>query len=93
MPYISGDRRALYDERIAAISHQINAATPAGDLTYIITRLLVDWTEKRSLSYASLAEAVAVLETAKLEFYRRVGGPYEDQKISDNGDAYGGLVP
>ncbi len=35
---------------------------------------------------------MTVLETAKLEFYRRVAGPYEDAKISENGEVYGKLV-
>ncbi len=28
-----------------------------------------------------------------LEFYRRVGSKYEDQKIEENGDVYAGVVP
>ena len=68
---------------------QIAEETPAGDLNYVITRLLADWLGKRGLSYAALAEAVAVLETAKLEFYRRAAAPYEDEKVAANGDVYG----
>ncbi len=88
MPYITRERRAFYDERIEALSGAVTEAAPAGDLNYIITRLLVDWLEKRGLSYAALADVVTVLETAKLEFYRRVGAPYEDGKIAENGDVY-----
>ena len=32
--------------------------------------------------------AIGALEAAKLEFYRRVVAPYEDQKMLDNGDVY-----
>lgn len=91
MPYITRKSRTLYDARITELSETITEAAPAGDLNYVITRLLVDWLEKRGLSYASLADVVMVLETAKLEFYRRIGGPYEDEKIAENGDAYGTL--
>jgi hypothetical protein len=34
------------------------------------------------------ADVVGALECAKLELYRRLAAPYEDQKIKLNGDAY-----
>jgi hypothetical protein len=33
-------------------------------------------------------EAIGVLECAKLELYRRVAAPYEDEKIAESGDVY-----
>jgi hypothetical protein len=48
--------------------------------------------QKRGLSYAAIAEAAGVLETAKLEFYRRLAASYEDEKIAENGDVYGEAV-
>jgi len=89
MPYITTDRRARYDERLSALADTIDDATPGGDMNYIITSLLAAWIEKRGLDYAALAEAVGVVETAKLELYRRVAAPYEDGKIAENGDVYG----
>lgn len=91
MPYISQQRRPLYDEAIAALAAKFDADTPGGDINYIITRLLVHWIRKRGLSYAVLADAVGVMETAKLELYRRVAEPYEDRKIEENGDVYDDL--
>ena len=38
--------------------------------------------------YAHLNEAIGVLECAKLELYRRVAAPYEDEKIAESGDVY-----
>ncbi len=90
MPYITLDRRALYGDAIAALSASITAESPDGDLNYVITRLLDDWLSKRGLSYTAIAGVVGVLETAKLEFYRRVAAPYEDEKIRANGDVYSG---
>ena len=89
MPYIAPERRPLYDDAIAALAAKLDSDTPGGDLNYIITRLLAHWIRRRGLSYAVLAEAVGVLETAKLELYRRIAGPYEDRKIEENGDVYG----
>ena len=40
------------------------------------------------LRYTHVNEAVGVLECAKLELYRRVAAPYEDEKIAENGDVY-----
>lgn len=91
MPYIAPGRRPLYDDSIAALAAKLEAGTPGGDINYIITRLLIHWIRKRGLSYSVLADAVGVLETAKLELYRRVAGPYEDRKIEENGDVYGDL--
>jgi len=31
---------------------------------------------------------IGALECAKLELYRRVAAPYEDDKIAENGDVY-----
>lgn len=91
MPYIIQERRALYDPQLAALADTITDETPDGDLNYIVTRLLADWLGKRGLSYTALADVVKVLETAKLEFYRRVAAPYEDGKAAMNGDVYGEL--
>lgn len=91
MPYISQERRPLYDDAITALAATIDSGTPGGDINYIVTRLLADWIRKRGLSYAVLADAVGVMETAKLELYRRVAVPYEECKIEENGDVYGDL--
>lgn len=92
MPYIATDRRARYDERLSALADTIDDSTPGGDINYIVTSVLAAWIEKRGLNYSALAEAVGVLETAKLELYRRVAAPYEDGKIAENGDVYGDLA-
>ena len=85
MPYIDQPARA----RLGA------GDTPAspGELNYAIT-MLVDAYLPRStetagrLRYAHLNEAIGVLECAKLELYRRVAAPYEDEKITESGDVY-----
>lgn len=85
MPYIDQDARA----RLAAGG----APAHAGELNYAIT-MLVDAYLARSAGasgrtrYAHLNEAIGVLECAKLELYRRVTAPYEDEKIAESGDVY-----
>ena len=39
-------------------------------------------------NYVKLNELIGVLECAKLELYRRVASPYEDEKVESNGDVY-----
>lgn len=60
----------------------------AGDLNYKITRVCLDWLDGLNPSYQHYAEVVMTLECAKLEFYRRMLAPYEDNKIKENGDVY-----
>jgi len=91
MPYIEPERRIRYDADLKQLARSIDAETPAGDINYVITGVLVDWLRKRGVNYASLADVIKVLETAKLEFYRRVAAPYEDGKVAENGDVYEGL--
>lgn len=79
MPYITqGDRDAL----------DAGMRTPdtAGELNYMITRLLCRYVEKEGISYARINDCIGACEGAKLEFYRRLAAPYEDTKIAQNGD-------
>ena len=59
----------------------------AGDLNYVITKLVLKWTEYAPC-YAIFNAAIGVLECAKQELYRRMVAPYEDQKCAENGDVY-----
>jgi Domain of unknown function (DUF6899) len=62
----------------------------AGELNYLVTRLVDGYLGRKGVSYANLNEVVGVLECAKLELYRRIVARYEDRKIADpeNGDVY-----
>jgi hypothetical protein len=81
MPYISQQRRSQLD-------HNKSNATGPGDLNYQITKLCNDYLNRYGPSYNAINEVIGVLECAKIEFYRRVAVPYEDLKISENGDIY-----
>lgn len=85
MPYISQDAR----DRLAADGAPENA----GELNYAVTRLVDAYLTRAAARegrtrYAHLNEAIGVLECAKLELYRRVAVPYEDEKIGESGDVY-----
>ena len=82
MPYIDQDAR-----RRLEVGGQPETA---GELNYAITRLVDEYLQSRGgLRYSHLNEVIGVLECAKLELYRRLAVPYEDQKLAENGDAYG----
>lgn len=84
MPYIEKERR-----RELLKGH--GAVTP-GELNFLITHLVDDYLlencSARQPDYAAINEVIGVLECAKLEFYRRIAAPYEDEKCAQNGDAY-----
>ena len=60
----------------------------AGVLNYCISALLNEVLKTNGISYRNINELIGVLECAKLELYRRVASPYEDDKIHSNGDVY-----
>ncbi len=81
MPYITPDAR----ERIESGGPPQNA----GELNYAVSRLVDAYlVEKGGIRYAHLNEVIGVLECAKLELYRRLAAPYEDEKLASTGDVY-----
>lgn len=85
MPYLeAGIRASLNDGR---------KAQKGGELNYLISVLLNDFVVMKGMSYATVNEAMGAVESAKLEFYRRIAAPYEELKAKQNGDVYNCLDP
>lgn len=81
MPYIEIDARKRLDSG--------GRPATAGELNYLITRLVDNYLiEKGEIRYTHLNEVIGILECAKLELYRRIAAPYENQKLSQTGDVY-----
>ena len=79
MPYIPGlVRRADLE------LNQYDAKTP-GELNYVLTRIVLSYLPAKP-GYTAYNEVLGVLEAVKLELYRRAIAPYEDTKITENGD-------
>ena len=80
MPYIPKEKRfeAMADPKTL------------GELNYKITEACIDFIEEQSggLTYDNVNNVIGVLDCAKMELYRRVAGPYEDNKCAENGDVY-----
>ncbi len=60
----------------------------AGELNFAITHLCATYIDQKGKRYVNINEVIGALECAKLELYRRVAAPYEDEKIVENGDVY-----
>lgn len=82
MPYIKQEDR---DAILSGVKTKLDSA---GEVNYVFTVIIQEYINNHGLSYKTLNELVGVLECAKLELYRRVAAPYEEQKIKDNGDVY-----
>ncbi len=83
MPYIKPEDRG-------ALDHSIANCIPrdAGELQYVIARIIKQHLATRTMRYQVLNDVIGALEGAKLEFYRRVVAPYEETKRAQNGDVY-----
>lgn len=84
MPYINANDRLFSDVTIG----DYRAARDPGTLNYQISMLCKDYWDDVGHRYQTANDIVGALESAKLEFYRRVVVPYEDEKIKQNGDVY-----
>lgn len=80
MPYIPESQR---DQIVTTGAYE-----SPGKLNYLFTVLIQEYIACNKLSYQSINDILGALEGAKLEFYRRVVVPYEDEKIKENGDVY-----
>lgn len=89
MPYINQVMRAALSLTLNPLYESIrrNPKIGAGDLNYIVTKLVLAWLGKEP-KYADYNAAIGVLECAKQELYRRAVVPYEQDKQAENGDVY-----
>ena len=81
MPYIKKEDQDRLDDVFPNVPDELTS----GELNYIITTILLLQQPKRYEDYNRL---IGVLESCKLEFYRRAVAVYEDEKCRINGDVY-----
>jgi hypothetical protein len=86
MPYIKKVARDFYHFDIKNLIEKLKTVNfPAGDVNYILTNI-IGAAYQNNPSYQTINDMVGALEGAKIEFYRKVGVPHEELKISENGD-------
>ena len=80
MPYVTKEIREELD----------GGGTPnsPGELNYEITQVTREYLLEHGTCYNTINDIMGALTGAQLEFYRRVAAPYEDTKITQNGDIY-----
>lgn len=90
MPYIKQEKRDSLDSAINELHTALvkletddEANNMEGNLNYSITRLL---RMCYGDSYSEVNDAIGMLECCKLEHYRTIAAPYENQKMHDNGE-------
>ena len=87
MPYIIQDQRKFLEKPLSRLTEIVNnLPLTAGELNYIITKLVHAWIGGHGYCYDSFNSAIGILECVKQELYRRKISPYEDIKIKENGD-------
>lgn len=79
MPYIPQRNRTVIDAGQSPLT--------IGELNYRLTQLCLHYLNGER-SYSEYNAIIGVLESCKLEFYRRAVSCYEDQKIKENGDVF-----
>jgi len=87
MPYIKRSERGQYQEildELAKLVPQDRMSRP-GHMNYLVS-LLIEKVYGRDLRYADHNEVMGFLNGVLQEFYRRKTSPYEDEKISEEGD-------
>lgn len=80
MPYIPENQR---DQIVTTGAYE-----GPGKLNYLFTVLIREYIADKQLSYQTINDILGALEGAKLEFYRRIAVPYENTKLTENGDVY-----
>ena len=87
MPYIKSDVRGDIAPELRAMVSSLDITNP-GELNYVISSLLASNLRSVGAHYENINMLIGVLECAKMELYRRIAAPYEDEKIEENGDVY-----
>lgn len=86
MPYIKSGQRPQLDKLIDPLTKHLSmlpVEEQDGALNYSITKIVKTLYPKK---YFHMNRALGVLSAVTLELYRHVIGPYEDEKIKENGD-------
>ena len=75
------------DRLCATIRFRCSPPDMVGTMNYAISRI-VSIKLRRGVRYWSINEAMGVLACVQQELFRRLAGPYEDQKRKENGDVF-----
>ncbi len=86
MPYIKKEQRPAIDRLVVPLITHLQSLPledQDGSLNYAVTKIIKHVYPQK---YFHFNRALGVLATITQELYRKIIGPYEDIKISENGD-------
>jgi hypothetical protein len=83
MPYITQDRRDVFNNALMELAGEVQNEGELNYCIYKLSRLII---HRIGRSYSNLSMCSSAMEHAKLEWYRKILGPYEDEKIRENGE-------
>ena len=89
IPYINKLEREIYKDDLLSLTFLINNVGEDkidGIVNYVLSTI-VDRVYNNG-RYYDFNRAIGVLESAKLELYRRKIAAYEDKKLEENGEVY-----
>jgi hypothetical protein len=84
MPYIDQGNRAQYQSAVEDLVDKLSLAhLHPGEVVYVLYQIIsrLVQIDEAHVNFAYLNTMVGVLENTKLEFVKRVLGPYEDSKL------------
>lgn len=85
MPYIPQNEREHLNKALSPI---LRKSTTAGQLNYILTKIVLDYLDAEDKCYTVYAEVLGTLRCVELELYRRQIVAYEDKKKKQHGDVF-----
>jgi hypothetical protein len=92
MPYIVREKREVLDPIIEDLINALRGLqsddptdNAQANMSYVISRVL---DRMYVADYQEINNALGMLFASALEYYRRVGAPYENQKAFENDDVY-----
>jgi len=89
MPYVKTEQRKVFEEPIRQAEIAIAKSDgDVGSLNYFISSVLAKYTALKGKKYLTILIVMGTLICVAFEYYRRVAGGYEDEKIEENGDVY-----
>jgi hypothetical protein len=91
MPYIPPMQRDGADSELQEKGLKF-IPTNAGELNFVVSTFIANYIHTKGLKYSVLNEMIGALECAKMELSRVIIGPYEDEKILENGPVYDGIL-
>lgn len=83
MPYITSKQKRTIEKPLSELSERVY---DLGEFTYAVYYLALSLLRKRGVCYKHYAEILGALTATQHELYRREIGPYEEEKLEQNGD-------